>query len=50
MPSCEDDAYRTPLPAEVKTYELTAPSLAGAKPLAFATVDAAAAGGKRNRL
>jgi RHS repeat-associated protein len=38
----EDDAYRTPLPAEVKTYELTAPILAGAKPLAFAAVDATA--------
>ena len=39
----EDDAYRTPLPAEVKTYELTAPSLKGATPLDFATVDAIAA-------
>ena len=39
----EDDAYRTPLPAEAKTYELTAPALAGAKPLDFATVDSLAA-------
>jgi RHS repeat-associated protein len=39
----EDDAYRTPLPAEVKTYELTAPTVAGANPLAFAAVGAAAA-------
>jgi RHS repeat-associated protein len=37
-PISEDDAYRTPLPAEVKTYELTAPALVGAKPLDFATV------------
>ena len=36
----EDDAYRTPLPAEVKTYELTAPTLKGATPLDFSTVDA----------
>jgi RHS repeat-associated protein len=36
----EDDAYRAPLPAVVKTFELTAPGLAGAKPLYFATVDA----------
>jgi hypothetical protein len=28
----EDRAYRTPLLSEVKTYELTAPPLAGAKP------------------
>ena len=39
----EDDAYRTPLPAETKTYELTAPPLAGATPLDFATVDSVAA-------
>jgi Insecticide toxin TcdB middle/C-terminal region len=42
-PILEDDAYRTPLPAEVKTFELTAPGLAGAKPSNFATVDATAA-------
>jgi RHS repeat-associated protein len=42
-PTLEDDAYRTPLPAEVKTFELTAPTLAGAKPLDFATIDAIAA-------
>jgi RHS repeat-associated protein len=41
-PVLEDDAYRTPLPAEVKTFELTAPGLAGAKPLVFAAVDAIA--------
>ena len=46
----EDDAYRTPLPAEVKTYELTAPTLKGATPLDFATVDAHRGGRKRNRL
>lgn len=39
----EDDAYRTPLPAEVKTCELTAPAFTGAKPLDFATVDVVAA-------
>jgi hypothetical protein len=39
----EDDAYRTPLPAEVKTYELTAPTLTGAGPLDFAAVQAMAA-------
>jgi RHS repeat-associated protein len=39
----EDDAYRTPLPAEVKTYELTAPMLKGARPLDFAAVEAIAA-------
>jgi Salmonella virulence plasmid 65kDa B protein/Insecticide toxin TcdB middle/C-terminal region/Insecticide toxin TcdB middle/N-terminal region len=37
-----DDNYRTPLPAEVKTYELTAPTIIGAKPLDFATVEAVA--------
>ena len=42
-PILENDAYRTPLPAEVKTFELTAPGLAVAKPLDFATVDAMAA-------
>lgn len=36
----EDDAYRTPLPAETKTYELTAPAIAGATLLSFATVEA----------
>jgi RHS repeat-associated protein len=39
----QDDAYRVPLPAEVSTYELTAPSLQGAVPLAFAAVEAIAA-------
>jgi RHS repeat-associated protein len=42
-PVLQDDAYRTPLPAEVRTYELTAPTLAGAMPLAFAAVEALAA-------
>jgi RHS repeat-associated protein len=37
-----DDSYRTPLPAEVKTYELTAPTLTGATALDFATIDAIA--------
>ena len=37
-----DDAYRTPLPAEVKTFELTAPTLTGATALDFATIDAIA--------
>jgi hypothetical protein len=39
----EDNAYRMPLPSEVKTYELTASALAGTKPLDFVTVDATAA-------
>jgi RHS repeat-associated protein len=39
----QDDAYRTPLPAEVKTYELTTPTLTGATPLDFATVETLAA-------
>jgi RHS repeat-associated protein len=39
----EDAAYRTPLPAEVKTYELTAPALKGATPLDLSIVDAIAA-------
>lgn len=39
----DDDAHRTPLPSEVRTYELTAPVLAGAAPLDFATVEATAA-------
>ena len=34
-----NDAYRTPLPAEVKTFELTAPTLTGATALDFATID-----------
>ena len=38
----EDDAYRTPLPAEVKTYELTAPALSGATQWTFTAVDFAA--------
>lgn len=38
----QDDAYRTPLPAGTKTYELTAPAVAGATPLDFATVDSVA--------
>jgi len=38
----EDDAYHAPLPAEVKTYELTAPVLKGAKPLDFSSVEATA--------
>ena len=38
----EPDDYRAPLPAEVKTYELTAPTLAGAVPLSFAAVDSIA--------
>jgi RHS repeat-associated protein len=42
-PVLEFNDYRTPLPAEVKTFELTAPGLAGAKPLDFATVDAVTA-------
>ena len=39
----QDDAYRTPLPAEARTYELTAPCITGATPLGFAAVAAAAA-------
>src|SRR5262249_45527518 len=42
-PIMEDDNYRTPLPAEAKTYELTAPVIAGATPLDFASVDSVAA-------
>lgn len=41
-PILEDDAYRTPLPSEIKTCELTAPGLRGATPLAFATVESIA--------
>jgi RHS repeat-associated protein len=37
------DAYRTPLPAETRTYELTAPALRGADPLPFAQIGALAA-------
>jgi RHS repeat-associated protein len=36
-PLLEADAYHTPLPAEAKTYELTAPELKGTKPLDFET-------------
>jgi hypothetical protein len=39
----EDDSYRTPLPAEVSIYELTAPGLAGAMAFDLKTVDAMAA-------
>ena len=39
----EDRAYRTPLPASVETYELTAPALAGARPLDFQGVASIAA-------
>lgn len=34
----EAQAYRTPLPFDVKTYELTAPELKGAKPLELTAV------------
>jgi hypothetical protein len=37
-PILEADAYRTPLPAEAKIYELTAPTLKGAKPPDFNAV------------
>jgi len=37
------DAYRTPLPAEIKTFELTAPTLTGATVLGFVAIDAIAA-------
>ena len=39
----EPDDYRAPLPAELKAYELTAPTLTGAVPLSFAAVSAIAA-------
>lgn len=39
----QEDAYRTPLPAEVKTFELTAPTLTGATPLDFDTINHIAA-------
>jgi RHS repeat-associated protein len=42
-PVLEDDAYRTPLPCEVKAFELTAPGLNCAKPLDFDSLDAIAA-------
>lgn len=42
-PVVTTDAYRTPAPAEVRVFELTAPALAGAKPLRFAKVAALAA-------
>ena len=38
----DDDAYRTPIPVEVKTYELTAPIVTGATPLDFSAVVAIA--------
>lgn len=41
-PILDADDYRTPLPAEARTYELTAPALKGAKPLDFAVVNALA--------
>jgi hypothetical protein len=37
------DAYRTPLPAETRSYQLTAPALRGAEPLPFALIEALAA-------
>ena len=33
------DAWRTPLPAETRTYQLTAPALRGAEPLPFALLE-----------
>jgi RHS repeat-associated protein len=42
-PILEDDNYRTPLPAEAKTYELTAPTLKGTGPLDLSTVQSIAA-------
>ena len=41
-PILEDDNYRAPMPAEAKTYELTAPTLKGTAPLDFLTVQAIA--------
>src|SRR5208337_580685 len=35
----QPDAYRTPIPSQVSTYELTAPELRGAQPLEFAAVE-----------
>jgi hypothetical protein len=37
------DVYRTPLPAEARTYQLTAPALRVAEPLPFAVIEALAA-------
>ncbi len=37
------DAYRTPLPAEARTYQLTAPAFCGAEPLPFARIESLAA-------
>ena len=42
-PVLDPDAYRVPSPAEVKTYQLTAPELNGADRVAFARVEALAA-------
>jgi RHS repeat-associated protein len=36
----EPDAYRTPLPAEARTFQLTAPSLSGTEILSFEVLDA----------
>ncbi|MFM0258421.1 SpvB/TcaC N-terminal domain-containing protein [Paraburkholderia sediminicola] len=35
----QPDAYRTPIPSQVSTYELTAPELRGAQPLEFNAVE-----------
>ena len=35
----QPDAYRAPIPAQVSNYELTAPELRGAQPLAFDAVE-----------
>ena len=45
-----DDAYRTPLPAEVKTFELTAPTLTGATRAGLRHSRRHRDGGDRNRL
>src|SRR5262249_9733948 len=42
-PILEDDTYRTPLPAEVKSFELSALKLRGTTPLSFKVVEAIAA-------
>ena len=39
----QPDAYRTPIPSQVSTYELTAPELRGAQPLEFDAVEFLAA-------
>ncbi len=39
----QPDAYRIPIPSQVSAYELTAPALRGARPLAFDAVEALAA-------